>query len=262
MRLSTRRGATAARWSVPRVVQFVEDVAQDRLGIDGAEDRRGFAHGEGSGAEGFDDEAERLQFAPPSPAAVPASSQASRSPGSAAPAAPRRSRPAAVSALVDQPLMRRVLIDDDDSGLGLGDDVILVQLRRAAPRGERVAGCRPRPPRPGTRARSTRAGPRRFFGQSRRLPAGGRAQRGRRRAVHLVDARPVSGVNAPSVAPATVLEARCPASASAWRRPETIRPRAMPGSRNRTSDFAGCTFTSTRSGRSPRRAPPPDACRG
>jgi hypothetical protein len=62
MRLSTASRRDCSVVVVPRVVQFVEDVAQDRLGIDGAEDRGGFTHGEGAGAEGFDDEAERLQF--------------------------------------------------------------------------------------------------------------------------------------------------------------------------------------------------------
>jgi hypothetical protein len=36
----------------PRVVQLVEDVAQDRLGVDLAEDRRGFAHGDVPGPKG------------------------------------------------------------------------------------------------------------------------------------------------------------------------------------------------------------------
>jgi hypothetical protein len=128
--------------------------------------------------------------------------------------------------------MGRVLIDDDHSGLGLGDDVVLVQLRAGGAEGRARGRDVVRNDRldPGRgRDRLGQVPCRRVFGQTRRLPAGGRAQRGGRGAVHLVDARaPVSGVNAPSVAPATVLEARCPASASAWRRPETIRPRAMP----------------------------------
>ena len=38
----------------------------------------------------------------------------------------------AFQAFIDQPLMRGVLVDDDDAGRGLGDDPVFMQLR---PRG-------------------------------------------------------------------------------------------------------------------------------
>src|SRR3546814_1851799 len=47
--------------------------------------------------------------------------------------------------------------------------------------------------------------------------------------------------------PISVVLARWPASASAWRKAPTIRPRTSPASRKRTSALAGCTLTSTRS---------------
>jgi hypothetical protein len=47
------------------------------------------------------------------------------------------------------------------------------------------------------------------------------------------------------VKPATVVDARCPAPARAWRSAPTISPRTSPASRKRTSALAGCTFTST-----------------
>jgi hypothetical protein len=72
--------------------------------------------------------------------------------------------------------MGRVLIDDNHSGLGLGDDVILVQLRAGGAEGRARGRDVVRNDRldPGRgRDRLGQVPCRRFFGQTRRLPAGG-----------------------------------------------------------------------------------------
>ncbi len=113
-----------------RVPQIIDDVAQKRLRVDFAQERRRFADRDSTGTEGLDDEAQRrkrrcmvqkkgrvdlLQVHD-----LGDQQRLGGDPGFLA---------LALQALIDQPFMRRMLIDDDDAGFGLGDDVILVHLR-------------------------------------------------------------------------------------------------------------------------------------
>ena len=81
--------------------------------------------------------------------------------------------------LVDDALVRRVLVDDDDAVRGLGDDVILVHLRpRRAERSREVAlirrrGRRRRGERDFGEARLRRLGEPRRRGRGAPVPAGG-----------------------------------------------------------------------------------------
>ena len=122
--------------------------------------------------------------------------------------------------------MRRVLVDEHDPG-------------RASRR-----GCRCRAAAPARRAeRRLRSVPAASAALRRRPAAGSRcalsasAQRlaaGRRQAEAQSAARsrprsPAPGRNAASAASPTVVEARCPAAARAWRKAPTIRPRTSAG---------------------------------
>ena len=167
--------------------------------------------------------------------------RARRPRGSAASGRGRRPAPRRLQPLVDQPLVRGVLVDDHHAVGGLGDQVGLVQLRPGD--AERQVGlglggaaaARPAP-RPSRRSGSAKPGAAgRTGAQSARSTAGRSGRGGGAR-------------KAPSIAPPVVLEPRWPAPASTWRSAPTTRPRTRPGSRKRTSALAGCTLTSTASG--------------
>ena len=152
-------------------------------------------------------------------------------------------------ALVNQPLMRRMLIDDDDAVIGLGDDIGLVQLRprRAQRELRRFFSQRTRPAARPALARAAAPDKAAALRRSRATaqnPADAQTARnaaGRRyRHRHRTGARKEA-----SAASATVVEARWPALAIAWRSAPTIRPRTSDASRKRTSAFAGWTLTST-----------------
>ena len=151
----------------------------------------------------------------------------------------------ALELLIDDALMRRVLVDNDDAVPGLGDDVVLVHLRpRRAKRSGEVSLAWPRPPAGPRRARLRRSSP------------------ARARPVAAPRARPAS----PSVGNRT---RRDRVAAAAWRGLSPFRPSSTPGaaasprrclivptirlrtaeaSRKRTSAFAGWTLTSTCAG--------------
>ena len=96
----------------------------------GAEHRRRLAHDDRAGAEAVDDEAEfgELPGALGEPVDVLGRQVDDlRDEQDLAGDAVLGERP--LHALIDQPLMRRVLVDDDQPVLGLGDDVGLVDLR-------------------------------------------------------------------------------------------------------------------------------------
>ena len=143
--------------------------------------------------------------------------------------------------LVDDPLVRRVLVDQDQAGRGLGQDLAAVQLgprrtQRVGGRGRGLGQRRGRQGAPTASAASWRAG--RAPRPGRHRPAGRPAGR-----------RPAR--KAPRAAvPAAAL--RWPCSASARFRAPTTRPRTSAGSRKRTSALAGWTLTSTSSGGSSR----------
>ena len=217
-----------------------------------AEQRRRLAHQHRAGAEGLEHQAERGQLVGRAPATRSASAGSS-STTSGISSAWRATPPLGhrgLHPLVDQPLVGGVLVDDDHAVAGLGDDVGLVHLgpRRA----QRIVDA----------GRTTGAGVALGDGRTRRRgsavpkPAAAAARRGDRR-----DGRcqpPAPGASSrrrrggaacrPEAAQrraGTVVEARWPAPASAWRRAPTIRPRTRPGSRKRTSALAGWTLTST-----------------
>ena len=161
--------------------------------------------------------------------------------------------------LIDDALMRRVLVDDDDAVSGLGDDVVLVHLRpRRAKRSGEVALAWPRPPAPARRARLRRSS----LARARRAAAP-RARRaspsGENRTLRGTFAGDAWRGSSPSRR-----WSRRDASAS-FRRcliAPTIRPRMAAASRKRTSALAGWTLTSTSSARIRRTKPRPRAGRG
>ena len=156
-------------------------------------------------------------------------------------------------ALVNQPLVRGVLVDDHHRIAGLRDDVGLVQLRSRAPR----AGDREdRAPR---RRRRRSASPLGALTPAsgaciKRNEFPGRARALRRPATR---GRPASSrgrsrvlacAPAPRSSPCPASEARCPAASNPRRSAPTIRPRTPLTSRKRTSALVGCTLTSTSRG--------------
>ena len=159
--------------------------------------------------------------------------------------------------LVDEALVRGVLVDDDDAVAGLRDDIGLVHLRaRGAERPVEQVGRRlgDLDARVGRRAAD-------IEGRLRRFGKADGAAATRRAPPRIADApasapipgparRMPAGRNAAMVALPPVVAARCPSRASASCSARTISARTSAGSRKRTSALAGCTLTSTSRGSS------------
>ena len=145
--------------------------------------------------------------------------------------------------LIDEALMRSVLIDDDEGGLGLGDDEGVVHLRpRGAERiGDGVALV-------GARMGGARSAWRR--GQAALAP---RSAKPKARGDAWCEANPADGRAMRASASCDRLAvARCSRRPSASCSAVTISARTACASRNLSSVLAGCTFTSTSSGGSVR----------
>ena len=161
-------------------------------------------------------------------------------------------------ALVDQPLVRGVLVDDDEAVAGLRHDVGVVHLRaRGAERpveqvgrglGDLDAGGRPRPRRrrtPPARLRQSPVG----RAQAASAPRGGSGRDGERRQSHCRArgsggrAERRDGRGAAGRSPRAGRRARAPPCSAC-----ISSARTRPLSRKRTSVLAGCTFTSTSRG--------------
>ena len=115
--------------AVAAIGQLVEDVFQECVAIHLPEDRRRLPHGDGARPERFQNEAQSRQLLhhfQNTPRLRPEVHDL-RHQKRLAPHAIVRHLP--LQPLIDQPLMRRVLIDDDKSIPRLRDDVILVKLR-------------------------------------------------------------------------------------------------------------------------------------
>ena len=110
--------------------KLVGEVAQQPLDVALAEQRRDLAHDDRGGAEGLDHEAEPLEVLGSGAEPLGALGVELDHFGDQQ----ELPRQAAIGeglfqALIDEPLMRRVLIDDDERVLGLGDDEGVVELR-------------------------------------------------------------------------------------------------------------------------------------
>ena len=110
---------------------LVGELADQPGRIDLAEHRRRLAHRDRAGTEALDGQAERAT-APAAWRISRSQSSSGRSTISGMSSTCDGSRPACSAcaiASIDQPFMRGVLVDDDQAVLGLGDDVVLVELR-------------------------------------------------------------------------------------------------------------------------------------
>ncbi len=112
-----------------QIREFVQDVADHRLGIDLAQNRRGFAHRDGPTAKGFNGQAQSGQVAGDLHQLCRFTGRQLHDFGDQQCLC---GHPVfghlAFQLFINQPFMRRVLIDDHHAGCGLCDDVILVDL--------------------------------------------------------------------------------------------------------------------------------------
>ena len=164
-------------------------------------------------------------------------------------------------ALVDQPLVRGVLVDDDQAVAGLRHDVGVVHLRAGGAErtveqigrglGHLDARGRGRARRRRTRLARLRQSPalrRPGAAQAATAPRGGKGRDGERRQSNAPRRGSAAGRNAAMVAVPPVVAARCASRASASFSACISSARTSRQSRKRTSVLAGCTLTSTSRG--------------
>ena len=168
-----------------QIVDLIENVAQERLNRDSTQKGRGFADGDGAGAEGFDNQPEGCKVIGMGQQALGIRAKADDLGDQECLTRDAVLIHLVLEALIDQPLMGGMGIDDDHARLGLGDDVVFMELRAGGTQGAggRLGQCCALFDAGGGGPGGGR------FGQMRGLPIARADQAGLAGAVHLVDAR-------------------------------------------------------------------------
>ncbi len=161
--------------------------------------------------------------------------------------------------LVDDALVRGVLVDDDQPVIGLRDDVVRVKLRAGGAERTREHRSRRAPASAARASADGRSMTAKAACSSSPKPRGSAPPSRASRAAVAVLARRTRRRAASGRKAASVLAPTLPRGAEAVRRQRLAdraddEPAHQAGSRKRTSSFAGCTFTSNSAGSSSGRA--------